>query len=488
LQQLQLKITLKINTTEGKSLHWAHPVEATMDEDVVNDGCATPPEPESFNRIKAPPVCVDVFLQKESMSTEFLRQWIFAEGTTFPDMDVAGKDCRDLSSTNSNLFPSFSSSSTKTPVSVISVGSNNSSGDSCISSDEIVEPTLNGDNTTNNAYTHPPLLNRDASERLNAKILQRKESRQGRSSQRWMSGSSSDKMNIIDAIGQSPAPKGETSNAMVATPNHDQVMRLVTGCVPILRTGKILFVSASRKAAWILPKGGWELDESMEESAIRECYEEAGCIGKLGPPLTSVQYETRKAKKRRVENGTISDKANKPPQLPSNLIDAWLEKSNESAEVSRNGNIVDGDRTLNADAVHDNLGKDNSGLQKSSDTVSRTASSPPQGALTSETMTHIRQLTQNHRVGGHQTDTESMSGGSTLSTSYTHVQMTLFPLYVQMIESDWPEKGRFRKAVNIDDAIEMMEERPELQAALIEVRDRKLHLVPDDVATTEAQL
>lgn len=62
-----------------------------------------------------------------------------------------------------------------------------------------------------------------SSESLNSKVLQRKESRQGRSGQRW---------------------EGE-----------DQSTRLVTGCVPILRDGRIMLVSSSRKAAWILPKG-----------------------------------------------------------------------------------------------------------------------------------------------------------------------------------------------------------------------------------------
>jgi diphosphoinositol-polyphosphate diphosphatase len=78
--------------------------------------------------------------------------------------------------------------------------------------------------------TPPPLkLDRGISERLNAKISLRKTSRQGRSSQRWLTDGDS-----------------------------NEAIRLVTGSVPILRGGKILFVSASRKPEWILPKGGWE--------------------------------------------------------------------------------------------------------------------------------------------------------------------------------------------------------------------------------------
>lgn len=60
-------------------------------------------------------------------------------------------------------------------------------------------------------------------------------------------------------------------------------------------------MSSARKKEWILPKGGWESDERMEESAVRECYEEAGILGTLGPKLTEITFETRKGKKRRIE-------------------------------------------------------------------------------------------------------------------------------------------------------------------------------------------
>ena len=111
---------------------------------------------------------------------------------------------------------------------------------------------------------------REVSEKLNAKVCNRKTSRQGRSGQRTL------------------------------TENNESI-RLVTGAVPILRGGKIMFVSSRRKPEWIIPKGGWERDEAMEESAIREVFEEAGVLGVLGPRLSEVQFETRKAKKRRLE-------------------------------------------------------------------------------------------------------------------------------------------------------------------------------------------
>ena len=64
--------------------------------------------------------------------------------------------------------------------------------------------------------------------------------------------------------------------------------------MPIVKGGKVLFVSASNKHAWIFPKGG------IEESALRECCEEAGMIGVLGSNLSEVTCETQKARKRRL--------------------------------------------------------------------------------------------------------------------------------------------------------------------------------------------
>ncbi len=42
------------------------------------------------------------------------------------------------------------------------------------------------------------------------------------------------------------------------------LIRLTTGSVPIMKDGRILLVSSSRKEEWILPKGGWESDENIE--------------------------------------------------------------------------------------------------------------------------------------------------------------------------------------------------------------------------------
>jgi len=55
--------------------------------------------------------------------------------------------------------------------------------------------------------------------------------------------------------------------------------------------------------------------------------------------------------------------------------------------------------------------------------------------------------------------------------------MCLFPLYLTSVKAQWPENGRLRRAVPIDEAIEILEARPELQAALKEVKEKGLHLL-----------
>ena len=58
----------------------------------------------------------------------------------------------------------------------------------------------------------------------------------------------------------------------------DGSRRLVTGCVPLTPDGKVVLIS-SASGEWILPKGGWEKDETAPEGAARESHEEAGVLG-----------------------------------------------------------------------------------------------------------------------------------------------------------------------------------------------------------------
>mmetsp|Transcript_20842 Transcript_20842/g.70977 ORF Transcript_20842/g.70977 Transcript_20842/m.70977 type:complete len:219 (+) Transcript_20842:241-897(+) len=61
--------------------------------------------------------------------------------------------------------------------------------------------------------------------------------------------------------------------------------RLVCGCIPVraLEDGKweVMMVTSRRGNGLIFPKGGWETDETAEEAAARESWEEAGVRGVL---------------------------------------------------------------------------------------------------------------------------------------------------------------------------------------------------------------
>eukprot|EP01135_Chromosphaera_perkinsii_P005739 Nk52_evm39s359 gene=Nk52_evmTU39s359 len=61
---------------------------------------------------------------------------------------------------------------------------------------------------------------------------------------------------------------------------YEDGKRQVVACVPV-RDGKVLLVSSRTKDEWIVPKGGREADETMEESAKREAWEEAGVVGRI---------------------------------------------------------------------------------------------------------------------------------------------------------------------------------------------------------------
>lgn len=56
--------------------------------------------------------------------------------------------------------------------------------------------------------------------------------------------------------------------------------RLVAGVVPLSQDkAKVLLIQSSSRNGWVLPKGGWELDEATAAvAAQREAWEEAGII------------------------------------------------------------------------------------------------------------------------------------------------------------------------------------------------------------------
>eukprot|EP00542_Grammatophora_oceanica_P010070 CAMPEP_0194046818 /NCGR_PEP_ID=MMETSP0009_2-20130614/22407_1 /TAXON_ID=210454 /ORGANISM="Grammatophora oceanica, Strain CCMP 410" /LENGTH=365 /DNA_ID=CAMNT_0038692249 /DNA_START=427 /DNA_END=1524 /DNA_ORIENTATION=+ len=258
-------------------------------------------------------------------------------------------------------------------------------------------------------------------EGVNAMILTRQVSRQGRESQRW--------------------DTDEKTNSMV---------RLVTGCVPILSNGQILFVSASRKPEWILPKGGWETDETMEVSAIRECFEEAGVVGVVGPKLSEVEYETRKGKKRRLE------------------LEGLLKKQTKSQSEGSSSNLVPVSEDERPAPVK---------TEEASILPTSPNGKPPRAAhLMSDAAVDMIRGAANPLSNMGQMD-ETLSVVSDASNGHTHAKLTLFPLYVTDVKDKWPESGRLRRAMDIDEAIAMLESRPEFRKPLQEVKARGLHLL-----------
>lgn len=71
--------------------------------------------------------------------------------------------------------------------------------------------------------------------------------------------------------------------------------RLVAGVVPLNQArNKVLLIQSSTRKGWVLPKGGWELDEPTAAAAAqREAWEEAGItcqsikdLGRIADPRT----------------------------------------------------------------------------------------------------------------------------------------------------------------------------------------------------------
>ncbi|KAI7906072.1 NUDIX hydrolase domain-like protein [Cokeromyces recurvatus] len=60
-------------------------------------------------------------------------------------------------------------------------------------------------------------------------------------------------------------------------------IRQVAGCLPIDPISKrfLLISSSKNPEAWVIPKGGWEMDETQEQAALRETWEEAGLKGRI---------------------------------------------------------------------------------------------------------------------------------------------------------------------------------------------------------------
>lgn len=268
-------------------------------------------------------------------------------------------------------------------------------------------------------------------------LVKEKSSRQGRSLQRWL----------------------------IHSPT-EELVRQVAGTIPITRDGRIVLVSASRKTEWILPKGGWDQDETKEECAARETFEEGGLLGQLGGCLEPIDYESNKAKKRRLGklgNGGVNKR-----------LDAPVGKGQVKNETGGKGEGID-------KAEYETDGPPLPKRAKAS------ASMSPSGPQSTSSFKVQESSKPSDRNDSASSLSNKDSNHSTVPPpampidpkNYSYVRMFLFPLYVTCVKSEWPEKGRLRKLVDIDEAIKIMkaENRVYFQRGLEMVKERGLHLL-----------
>nr|ABR18248.1 unknown [Picea sitchensis] len=88
---------------------------------------------------------------------------------------------------------------------------------------------------------------------------------------------------------------------------YDNEYRLVAGCIPyrykesgeacngtVNRELEVLMVLSRGGTALIFPKGGWENDESLQEAACRETFEEAGVRGIIKKDLGCWDFRSKR--------------------------------------------------------------------------------------------------------------------------------------------------------------------------------------------------
>ncbi|XAR72200.1 NAD(+) diphosphatase [Bertholletia excelsa] len=79
--------------------------------------------------------------------------------------------------------------------------------------------------------------------------------------------------------------------------------RLVVGCIPyryktcrkkgLENELEVLVISSQKGQGMLFPKGGWELDESVEEAVSRETLEEAGVLGNVEAELGKWNFKSK---------------------------------------------------------------------------------------------------------------------------------------------------------------------------------------------------
>ncbi|KAK9073605.1 hypothetical protein SSX86_007929 [Deinandra increscens subsp. villosa] len=106
--------------------------------------------------------------------------------------------------------------------------------------------------------------------------------------------------------------------------------RIVVGCIPYRLKGSIrelgienalevLVISAQRKGKGMLfPKGGWELNEKIQDAALRETIEEAGVSGTIDSELGKWCFKSK--------GNDAYYEGHMFPLLVNEQLDQWPEK------------------------------------------------------------------------------------------------------------------------------------------------------------------
>mmetsp|Transcript_35029 Transcript_35029/g.64365 ORF Transcript_35029/g.64365 Transcript_35029/m.64365 type:complete len:482 (+) Transcript_35029:241-1686(+) len=413
--------------------------------------------PTGQGRVKAPPICLDLSLKKVASNMDDFN----AAGVCFSqgEADKCAKKALmlngevsddsleemplNLTAMSTDGKPFISSNST-----VITTSSAGSCGRSAMGNEiafvaslmvkkdpplEVVRTNMVVNNsedehsgaTTSKAQPPPKAMDDTVTKTTATKKLQPAVSPKKKSSTSSVTTAFRDKLIKVNASRQ-----GRSRQRWLVHSSTEELVRQVAGTIPITRDGRIILASASRKKEWILPKGGWDADETKEECAARETFEEAGLLGRLGGCLEPVDYETNKSRKRRMS------------KLPNSGMKGCVSEAKKSK-------------------------REDEGLR------------PPmsKSAETDNLMASIS--TSSETTSGETSSLTPASQKSLDPKNHSYVRLFLFPLYVSSVKADWPEKGRLRKMVDIDEAINIMESENRLyfKRGLEIVKERGLHLL-----------
>ncbi|XP_010554408.1 PREDICTED: nudix hydrolase 18, mitochondrial [Tarenaya hassleriana] len=110
---------------------------------------------------------------------------------------------------------------------------------------------------------------------------------------------------------------------------YNEGRRQVVGCIPyrfkissdegtMSEELQVLVITSQKSHAMMFPKGGWELDESVEEAASRESLEEAGVLGNIERQLGEWDFMSK-------SRGTFYEGL-MFPMLVKEQLDLWPEQ------------------------------------------------------------------------------------------------------------------------------------------------------------------